>query len=82
MFYFIDDIILLILKLKHLAEVINKLIFNNIHQQNILIQSLTFYTQNNCSIWCWWTTVEVYEIAKMYIEYVVYSSVRHYFIKK
>jgi hypothetical protein len=42
-------------------------------QQNILIQSLTLYTQNNCSISCWWKTVEVYKIAKMYIEYVVYS---------
>ena len=40
---------------------------------NILIQSLTLYTQNNCSILCWWKTVEVYKIANMYIEYVVYS---------
>jgi hypothetical protein len=45
-----------------------------LHQQNMLIQSLTLYTLNNCSIWCWWKTVEVYKIAKMYIEYVVYSS--------
>ena len=36
---------------KGLAEVINKLIFNNLHQQNILIQSLILYAQNNCSIW-------------------------------
>jgi hypothetical protein len=42
-------------------------------QQNILIKSLTLYIQNNYSIWCWWKTVEVYKIAKMYIEYVVYS---------
>jgi hypothetical protein len=40
-----------------------------LHQQNILVQSLTLYTQNNCSIWCWWKTVEVYKIANMYIEY-------------
>jgi hypothetical protein len=49
-----------------------------LHQQNILIQSLTLYTQINCSIWCWWTTVEVYKIAKMYIEYVVYCPFEIY----
>ena len=46
-----------------------------LHQQHILIQSLTLYTQNNCSIWCWWKTVEVYKIAKMYIEYVSLLSI-------
>jgi hypothetical protein len=30
-------------------------------------------TINNCSIRCWWKTVEVCKIAKMYIKYVVYS---------
>ena len=62
-----------ILIFKGLAEVINKLIFNNLHNptpKNILIQSLTLYAQNNCSIWCWWKTVEVY---KLYIKYVVCS---------
>jgi hypothetical protein len=33
----------------------------------------TLYAQNNCSIWCWWKTVEVYKIAKMNIKYVVCS---------
>ena len=29
----------------------------------------TLYAQNNCSIWCWWKTVEVevYEITKMFV---------------
>ena len=61
---------------KGLAEVINKLIFNNLHNPpptkyfDITINPLF---SKQCSIWCWWKTVEVYKIAKMYIKYVVHS---------
>ena len=61
---------------KDLVEVMNKIIFNNLHNPpptKYFDKSLTLYTQNNCSIWCWWKTAKVYKIAKMYIEYVVYS---------
>ena len=61
---------------KGLAEVINKLIFNNLHNPpptkyfDTIINPLCSKQLPN---WCWWKTVEIYKIAKMYIEYVVYS---------
>ena len=62
---------------KGLAEVINKLIFNHLHNppptkySDIIINPL--YSKQLLNFWCWWKTVEVYKIAKMYIKYVVYS---------
>ena len=64
------------LDFKDLAEVLEKLIFNNLHNHpptkyfDTVINPLY---SNNCSIWYWWKTVEIYKIAKLYIKYVVYS---------
>ena len=58
---------------KGLAEVINKLIFNNLHNPPPTKYFDTIINPLYCSIWCWWKTVEVYKIAKMYIENIVYS---------